>query len=324
MARLAQSVAVVFAAATFAFVCLQLAPGDPITALGEGVPAEIREQRRAVYGLNDPVLVQYGRWLIATVQGDLGWSIAQQRPVAAVLADALPNSLLLVVPAFTLAVLLGLALGAWQGVHARQRRDRITSMLLLVMYSIPEFWMALALLMLFAVFLAWLPVSGMTSDLFAYLTPAQQFKDRLLHLVLPVTSVLLFDLAALARFQRLSMMDTLEQPFVRTATANGIPGRRVHWLAWRASLLPIITLSGFLLPANLAGVVFIEQTFAWPGMGYVMLGAISKHDYDLVAGCVLVGSAMMAAGTFAAECLREWADPRLRRATSSRASAPLS
>jgi peptide/nickel transport system permease protein len=316
LVRLAQGVAVVFTAATFAFICIQLAPGDPATALGEGVPVEVRARVRAIYGYDTPVITQYLRWLGATLQGDLGWSTSQQRPAADVIASALPNSLLLILPAFGLALVVGLALGAWQGVHARSARDRVTSLLLVVLYSIPEFWIALALLLLFSVFLGVLPSGVMTSDLHAYLPPAQQWLDRLRHLLLPMLSVTLFDVAALARFQRNSMQDALGQPFVRTARASGLSPWRVHVSAWKASLLPVISLSGILLPANLAGVVFIEQIFSWPGMGYALLSAINKRDYAVVAACVIVGSAVMTACALLAETLRDIADPRLRSATA--------
>jgi peptide/nickel transport system permease protein len=305
-------VAVVIAAATIAFLCLQLAPGDPATALGESVPADVRARLRAIYGYDDPILTQYIRWLGATLSGDLGWSVAQQRPVTAVLADALPNSLALVVPGVLLALIGGVMLGTWQAVHARTRRDRATSTALLILYSIPEFWVALVLLLLFSVWWPLLPSGGMTSDIYTYLPAGERWADRLRHLLLPMLSVAIFDLAALARFQRESLNEVFGQPFVQTAHANGLPRWRVLAGAWRASLLPIITVSGLLLPLNLAGVVFVEHIFAWPGMGYVLMAAIGKRDYAVVAACVLVGAVIMALASIATETLREWADPRLR------------
>lgn len=305
-------------AATIAFLCLQLAPGDPATALGESVPADVRARLRAIYGYDDPMAAQYLRWLGATMQGDLGWSVAQQRPVTAVLADALPNSLALVVPGVLLAFVGGVTLGTWQAVHARTRRDRATSTALLILYSIPEFWVALVLLLLFSVWWPLLPSGGMTGDLYAYLPAGERWADRLRHLLLPMLSVAVFDLAALARFQRESLNDVFEQPFVQTARATGLPRWRVLAGAWRASLLPVITVSGLLLPLNLAGVVFVEHIFAWPGMGYVLMAAIAKRDYAVVAACVIVGAVIMALASIATETLREWADPRLRDAHDAR------
>jgi peptide/nickel transport system permease protein len=286
------------------------------------VPADVRARLRAIYGYDDPIITQYLRWLGATLRGDLGWSVAQQRPVTAVLADALPNSLALVLPAFACALLAGVTLGAWQGVHAGSRRDRALTRVLLVLYSLPDFTIALALLLLFTSVWPLLPSGGMTSDVHAYLPPGAQWTDRLRHLILPMASVVLCDLAALARFQRNSMLEMLGQPFVQTAQAIGLPRWRVLAWAWRASLLPVITLSGFLLPLNLAGVVFIEQIFAWPGIGHVLVSSIGKRDYAVVVACVMVGAIAVAIGTAVAETLRELADPRLRDRHAAAVRAP--
>lgn len=315
LARTWQCALVILSAATLAFLCLHLAPGDPASALGESVPPDVKARMRALYGFDEPLGTQYLRWLGALLRGDLGWSIQQQRPVSAVLRDALPNTLTLIVPAFVLSVLGGLWIGAWQGVRAGSRRDRITSTLLLVIYSIPEFWLAMALLLVFARTWHLLPATGVTSELYAYLSPGERFLDRLRHLVLPVASVASIGIATFARYQRASMQETIGLPFVRTAEASGLGRRRVLRNAWRASLLPVITLGGILLPSYLAGVVFVEQIFNWPGLGYALLRAISARDYAVVAACVVLGSTLTALGAWLAEWLRERADPRLRVAS---------
>lgn len=317
---------VVFTAATFAFLCLQIAPGDPATALGEGVPADIRARWREIYGYNDPVSTQYLRWLGATLQGDLGWSTSQQRAVTRVLAEAIPNSLLLILPGFAVATVVGLAIGAWQGVHAGRWRDRLTSVALLLLYSMPEFWLALALLLVFTVWWPILPSGGMSDDIATLLPAGQQLVDRLRHLVLPASVVALFDLAVLARLQRTSMADAMMQPFVRTALAGGLSTWRVRLQVWRTALLPVLSVMGYLLPLNLAGAVYVEKIYAWPGLGYTIVNAINKHDYALVAGCVIVGSTFMVLGTSIADLLRELADPRLRQrahAEADRAGASM-
>jgi len=312
LARTWQCALVILTAATLAFFCLHLAPGDPAAALGDAVPPDVRARMRALYGFEEPLLTQYGRWLGALLQGDLGWSTQQRRPVSAVLMDALPNTLMLILPAFVLSAGIGMAIGAWQGAHARSRRDRITSTMLLVIYSVPEFWLAMALMLLFARTWHLLPATGVTSELYPYLSTSAQLVDRLKHLVLPVTSVALIGVATFARYQRSSMRDTVDLPFVRTASASGLPRARVLRGAWRASLLPVITLAGVLLPSYLAGVIFVEQIFSWPGLGYVLLRAIAARDYAVVASCVVLGSTLTALGAWFAEWLRERADPRLR------------
>lgn len=306
-----------FAAATFAFLCIQLAPGDPVTALGEGVPEAVRDRLRAVYGYDDAIGAQYLRWLGAIAQGDFGYSTAQQRPALDVVLEALPNSLLIVIPGLLLATGIAAVLGTWQGLHAGSRRDRVLSVLVFALYALPEFAIALLLLLLFSVWWPVLPAGGIVDDLHPYFSPSEQLEDRLRHLVLPVFVIALFDAAALARFQRLSMRDTIEQPFVRTAWAAGLPRLQVYRQAWRASLLPVLSVLGILLPYNVLGVVFVEQVFAWPGVGLTLFNAINARDYHVVATCVIVQGLLIALSTLAVDVLREAADPRLRTSNAA-------
>ncbi len=303
-----------FAAATFAFVCIQLAPGDPATALGEGVPEVVRERARAVYGYGDPLLVQYGRWVRAILGGDFGYSTSQHRPALHVVLDAIPNSLAIVLPGLLLALVVGSAIGTWQGIRAGSRRDQMVSIVVFVLYALPEFFIALALLLLFSVVWPLFPSGGGVSDLHEYLSPTAKIADRLRHLVLPCLVVALFGAVTLVRFQRQSMRDTMDLPFVRTAFANGLPARRVYFGAWRASLLPVLTMLGVLLPFAVLGLVFVEQIFAWPGLGLALFNAINARDYDVVATCVVAQGLITGASTVLVDLLREAVDPRLANA----------
>jgi len=300
-----------FAAATFAFVCIQLAPGDPATALGEGVPEVVRERARAVYGYDAPLPVQYGRWVRAILGGDFGYSTSQHRPALDVVLDAIPNSLAIVLPGLLLALVAGSAVGTWQGIRAGSRPDRLLSLIVFVLYALPEFFIALALLMLFSVVWPLFPSGGVVSDMHAYLSPTAKIVDRVRHLVLPCLVVALFGAVTLVRFQRQSMRDTIELPFVRTAFANGLPLRRVYLGAWRASLLPVLTMLGVLLPFAVLGLVFVERIFAWPGLGLALFNAINARDYDVVAACVVAQGLITGASTVVVDLLREAVDPRL-------------
>jgi len=311
--RVAQGLAVVFLAATLAFVLLQLAPGDPATALGEGVAPELRAAIRARYGLDDSIATQYGRWLWSLLRGDLGWSRDQQRPVAAVLADALPRSLVLMGCALSVSLVGGMLIGTWQGARAGSRRDRTTSTALLVLYSLPEFWVALLLLVVFAHQLHWLPATGITDEMSRYLTAREQLVDRVRHLILPLTSLSLVGVAVFARYQRDAMQESMTQAFVRTARAKGLRESAVRRQAWRSALLPVITVTGLMLPALITGAVFVERVFAWPGMGYAMIRAIEARDHPVVSAGVILGSAVAAFGAALADIARDIADPRLRR-----------
>ncbi len=311
-----QCVLVVLAAATLAFILLHLTPGDPAAALGEGVPAAVKARMRTLYGLDQPLARQYIDWITALLRGDLGWSIQQQRPVTTVLGEALLNSLLLGVPAFIVSVVLGIAIGTWQALHAGSRGDRSVSSILLLAYSLPEFWLALLLMLIFARTWHLLPASGATDELHSYMSLAGRLTDRLRHLILPLSTVSLIGVATFARFQRESMREIWQQPFVRTGIAAGLTRRRLVRSAVRSAVLPVITLAGVLLPSYFAGLIFVETVFSWPGLGYVLMRAISARDYAVVAASVVLGSALTAVGAWAAEWLRGLLDPRLRSLSS--------
>lgn len=291
--------------------------------LGEGVPLAVRDRQRAIFGYDDAWYVQFGRWLRALLHGDAGWSIAEQRPALDVVLDALPNSLLLILPGFLLAVILGMALGVWQARRARTVSDRATGVVLFVLHALPEFWLSILLLFVFSVLWPVLPSGGIVSDVYSYLPPAEQLIDRLRHLVLPTLVVAIFDLVTIARFQRNSFLEVLAQPHVQTAAAGGLPQWRVTRRTWRASLLPVFTIGGLLLPANLLGSVFVEQIFAWPGLGYTLLFAVTRRDYALVSACVIVGGALVAVSTAVADLLRELVDPRLKEQGAGRSLASI-
>lgn len=274
----------------------------------------MRATYRARYGFDDPLIVQYVRWLGMLLSGDLGWSTWQQRPVLTMFAEALPNTLLLVGVAMTLSVVCGVALGAWQGAHPGSLRDRVASTVSFVVYAVPEFGLALGLLLIFSEWLHWLPATGMTSELSMYQPVTARWLDRLRHLILPVLSLTAIASTIVARYQRLAMRDTLSLPFVQTARAYGLPESRVRRQAWRASLLPVITVVGLILPSLVTGTVFVERVFGWPGMGMLLLDAIFKRDYAVVTAGIVLGSAMTAFATALADLAREAADPRLRPA----------
>ena len=306
---------VVFVAASFAFGLLHLAPGDPVSAMADMnlVPAELVEAWRKQGRYDQPIAVQYVGWIGDVAHGRFGQSTSQKRPVIDVIGDRLPNTLLLMGLALGASVLFGAALGAWQGARADSGPDRVLTFTSLLMYSIPEFWLALALLYLFAFRAHLLPASGMfDAAMYDSMTSWEQLKDRASHLVLPWLSLTLIGSAIFARYQRGTMCDMLREPFVRTARAKGLTESSVRRQAWRAAILPVVTLSGLFFPALFTGAVFVESVYGWPGMGTALLKAIGERDYYLVSGCVIVGSAMTALGSLLADVVRAWVDPRLR------------
>ena len=302
-------------AASFSFVVLHVAPGDPVSDIADatGISANLKAQWRAQGGYDQPIGVQYVRWIANVARGRLGQSTSHQRPVIDVIGDRLPSTLLLMSLALAGSVLLGAALGAWQGARAGTRRDRALTFASLLLYSLPEFWFALLLLYVFALRLHVLPASGdVDAAMHDSMTGWQQLVDRARHLVLPWASLAVIGTAIFARYQRETMREVLREPFVRTARAKGLTESAVRRQAWRAAILPIVTLSGLFFPALLTGAVFVERVFGWPGMGTALLDAIRGRDYALVSACVIVGSAMTALGTLLADGVRMFVDPRLR------------
>ncbi len=311
---------VVLVAATAAFVLLHVAPGDLYSTAGSGsgMSPEVRATLRAHRGYDLPVIQQYVHWLRAFVSGDFGWSASQNRWVADILIAALPRTLLLMLLAFCSSLALGMGIGAWQGARAETRgakadaTDRVVSLVTLFVYSLPEFWLALALMFCFVHWWPVLPATGVVGDSYAYMSASEQVVDRVRHLALPWLSLTLVGTAVFTRFQRAAMRDAIREPFVRAARAKGSRESAVRWQAWRTSLSPVLSVAGMLFPALLGGAVFVEVVYAWQGMGYELLRGIAARDYEMIAAIVVIGSAMTSLGSLLADVAREFVDPRVR------------
>ncbi|MEO8622179.1 MAG: ABC transporter permease [bacterium] len=315
-ARLLQSLGVVAFVTTFAFVIIHLAPGDPIAAAlsRPNIPESVRAQWRVAYGLDRPVGEQYIRWVTNTVRGDLGYSFSQHRPVRDVFAKAMPNTLLLSGIGLLLSFAIGITVGLLQAERPGSARDRWFGRVLLVLYSVPDFWLALVILILFAYRLKLFPAGGMTDGvMYEYLSPGARFLDRLKHLVLPVSTLAVLTAAGTARFQRAALLSVLPSDWMRTALAKGLSWRSaVRHHAFRNALLPTITLVGISIPAFATGAIFVEKVFSWPGMGLVVVNAIEARDYPLVTAGVMVMSVLVAACALLADIAVAAADPRIR------------
>jgi peptide/nickel transport system permease protein len=315
-ARLLQALGVIVFVTTVSFVVVHLAPGDPIEAALQGphVTETTRQQWRASFGLDRPISEQYVRWVANVARGNLGYSLSYRRPVRDVFADALPRTLLLTGLASLLAFALGITVGLLQAERAQSARDRWLGRGLLLLYSVPDFWLALVVLMLFAYRLPFFPAGGLKDTvMYDYLSPGGQLLDRIKHLVLPVVTLALLSSAAIARFQRSALLAVLPSDWMRTALAKGLSWRdAVRRHAFRNALLPTITLFGLSLPVFASGAVFVEKVFSWPGMGMVTVTAIGARDYHLVTGGVLVMSVVVVVGALVADVAVAVADPRIR------------
>ena len=314
--RVAQAAIVVFLVTTVTFVLVHLAPGDPIAAALQrpGVSEAIREQWRESFGLDRPIGEQYLRWMSNAVRGELGWSFSFRRPVRDVIAEALPRTVLLVGLAFVLSFALGIVVAVLQTERPGGHRDRWLGRILLLLYSVPDFWLALVVLLIFAYRLPIFPPSGIVDPvLHDYMSSSGRLLDRLRHLVLPVTTLTLLATAAISRHQRSALMEVMPSDWMRTAIAKGVSHRRaVRRHALRNALLPSITLAGLYMPALAAGALFVEKVFSWPGMGLLAANAIGARDYPLITAAVLVSSIAVALGALLADVAAAAADPRIR------------
>lgn len=313
--RLAQAVVVIALVATVAFFLIHSAPGDPFAAAvaNPNVSESVRAQWREAYGLDRPVIEQYGMYLASVFRGDLGWSFSLQRPVVDVLAETLPRTLLLMSVALVASFALGIMLAVVQVARVGSATDRVIGGISLLFFSMPEFWLALMMIALFAYRLHLFPIGGMfdpvTHD---RLPPVARFLDTARHTVLPASTLTLLFSAVVARFQRGALLDQLPSEYVTTARAKGLPERRIirrHVL--RNALFPVITLVGLAFPALLTGAVFIEKVFAWPGMGLVIVSSIDTRDYPLLMAAVIIGSVLVAIGSLLADLLYVAFDPRM-------------
>ena len=318
LTRVLQSVLVAWLVSAGTFVLGQAAPGDPFSVeLGDGalaMSAQEREALRAHYGLDLPWWQQYGRWVSSVVQGDLGESISFHRPVADLIAERMPASLLLMGSALSIALVLGVGFGVLGAVRSGSWMDRAIAWFTTLGISMPQVWVGLMLIHVFAVWLHWLPSGGMTRQ---FHPTAGGFSDRAAHLVLPALTLAFAQLAMWSRYQQASLQEVLDQDFVRTARAKGVGETRVvlrH--AWRNALLPVATLFGTSLGALVEGSYIVETVFSWPGLGRLGVDAILRRDYPLVLGVALVVSGFILAGNFLADLSYGALDPRLRKLTA--------
>jgi peptide/nickel transport system permease protein len=258
--------------------------------------------------------VQFAEWLGRTLRGDWGVSLATGRPVGSMLAGAWPWTALLVILSLGASYLLGLGVALIQAV-ARRGTDTSLSIISVILFAMPGYWLAVLLVWLFAYQLRWLPAFGAAGLDADFLGPGAQLIDRLRHLALPLITLTLIGLGGAARFVRGALFDVRDEPFLFAARARGIGEWRLlvrHVL--RNALGPVVTLLGLSLPALFSGAVFVEGIFAWPGVGRVLIDGVEARDYPVVMAAATVSAILVVVGNLLADLLRTWVDPRVRDA----------
>jgi peptide/nickel transport system permease protein len=312
--RIGAGIPLIIGIVVFLFVLLELAPGDPVQAIvGDfPVPDEYRAQLVAEYNLDAPLLERFSTYATTLLRGDLGESFYNERSVSELIRARLPNTLLLISLGMAASFVIGTALGLLSASTKQSGVDSGVSAFSLFGYSIPNFWLAQILVVVFALRLGWLPSQGMR-DLRSDATGLAALSSRASYLVLPVIALSLRELAAVSRIARSSARLTLAQDHIETAYAKGLTKRQVvtgHVL--RNSLVPVVTVTGYRFGSAIAGTVVIETVFSWPGIGQLFVESVGRRDNQIVVGIFIVVTVLVVVVNVLTDLLYGLLDPRIR------------
>jgi len=312
--RLLQLIPLLIGISLISFFVMHLAPGDP-TALfidPNVNPAELARVK-ANWGLDQPIYIQYGKWLINAVKGDFGRSYITSQPVIAEIGERLPATLLLMISSMILTLLISIPIGVYSAVKKGSWFDNFFTVFSFAGMAIPSFWLGLMLMLLFSVQLDWLPAVGMFNPLMKHTHPLYRALDVVIHMILPLTTMTILSLAGISRYQRAAMLEVLNQDFIKVARAKGLPERVVIFKhALRNALIPIVTILGLSLPDLFGGAFIIETVFAWPGMGRLGVQSIFQRNYPDIMGIVMLSAVLIIIGNLLADIGYAAVDPRIR------------
>ena len=299
------------------FIVIHLAPGSPTdmeTTLNPLAGEAARKRLDALYGLDKPLYVQYFDWLVRLLHLDFGLSMsADSRPVMDKILERLPLTLGMNVASLALTLIIAVPVGVFSAVRKNSVMDKLVTVLVFIGFAMPSFWLALMLMMFFGIELNWLPLSGITSLDYPNMSLWGKICDVTRHLALPITVYTVGSLAGMSRYMRACMLEVLEQDYMLTARAKGLPESTVIWRhGMRNALLPLITLLGLSVPGLIGGSVIIESIFALPGLGQLFYGAVMARDYTLIMGNLVLGAVLTLLGNVLADVFYGIADPRIR------------
>jgi peptide/nickel transport system permease protein len=315
--RLLLTVPLLIGISLISFLVIHAAPGGPVemaTDLNPKVTAEARERLKAYYGLDQPLHVQYVRWLGRMATLDFGQSFSRDgKQVSEKIGERIPVTLAINVLSMLLIFLVAIPLGIYSAVRKDSWFDRISTVVVFTGFAVPTFWLALLLMILFGVKLGWLPISGLVSLEYDSLGLAGKIWDRTSHLLLPVFVSAFGGLAGFSRYMRSNMLEVIRQDYIATARAKGLPERKVVFRhAMRNALLPFITILGLSVPGLLGGSVIFESIFAIPGLGQLFYQSVMSRDYPLIMGALVIGAFLTLIGNLLADVGYALADPRIR------------
>jgi peptide/nickel transport system permease protein len=312
--RLFHMIPILLGVSLLTYLLMSLAPGDFYSNLASNpqVSPEKLAELRAKRHLDQPWYVRYAFWLKGACQGDFGYSVAYKMDASALIAARLWNTFVLSFLATLLAWLVAVPLGIWAAVKKDSWIDRGCALLAFVGLSVPEVLLALLALM-FAASTGWFPIGGVQSSLYDLMSGLEKFRDRAIHLVLPVIVLAASDLAGIMRQMRSNLLDSLRAEFVTAARAKGLAeGWVIYKHALRNAINPLLTIFGYSVAAVLSGAFIVENIMAWPGLGRLTIEAFFSKDQELVVATVVMAAALLMAGNFVADLLLAWSDPRIR------------
>lgn len=312
--RIFSALPILFGLLTLVFLITRLLPGDPtLLFISPKVPPEIASQLRTEFGLDQPLIVQYGKWLSGIAGGNLGYSFTHQRAVMDVIGRAFLNTALLAGAAITIQIFIGILIGILAVRFRGSLLERSISYGGLVLYTMPAFWVATLLLFVFSGALGILPASHMHSIGAERFNQFDYALDFLKHLILPSLTLALPGAAGFARFVHTQLITTMRQPYITSARSFGFSERVIllkHALP--NALLPLITLVGLELGGLLSGALITETIFAWPGIGRITVAAVFARDYPLILGCTVISGVVVVLGNLLADLLYTVFDPRVK------------
>lgn len=306
------------------FAIIHLTPGNPITISEQGLKVgenrfnknefskKAYQEMMKLYGLDKPLHIQYILWVKRIIVFDFGNSFSDGRPVINKIAERIFPTLILNIISLFFVIALSIPLGIYSAIKRNSLFDRFSTVVVFLLYSLPSFWIALLLIILFGVKLDWLPFYGMKSDNADSLSLFETIIDRIKHLILPVICITYGGFAGMSRYVRSGMLDVIRQDYIRTARAKGLSENIVIYKhAFRNSLIPLVTLLGFMLPGLIGGSVILEYIFAWPGMGRLFFEAVLSRDYPLIMGESVISAILVLLGNLLADLLYCAVDPRI-------------
>lgn len=312
--RLLQTALVILLLSYFCYLLMTLMPGDPVDEMimaNPEITSEDIDRLRALHGLDQPVWVRYWNWASTIASGDLGYSRTYRVPVTEILGPRLVNTFILAGSALLLALLLAIPLGVWAALRKNSSADYIINLFAFAGISVPSFWIAIVLILAFAVYIPVFPAGG-TGSIALDMTPWESFVDRLKYLVLPVLSLSFLSIGTYVRYTRAAMLEAMSHDYIRTARAKGLAWPRIYLMhGFRNALIPLITITALSFSTLFSGAIITETVFAYQGVGQLVFESIQSNDFNVAMVAFMISVSMVLLMNLIADLLYGVADPRI-------------